>query len=550
MGSELRHDGDGGDDGREAGRGLSRRALLRGGAAAGITVATGGILAACGGSGKSSNAATGAGSEAQAGGAAEGAARTGGRLRVGIIGGGASETLDFNQALAEMDTARALNLFEGLTDFDPDGKSYNVLAEELSPNADASVWTVKVRPDVEFHNGKKLSADDVIFSLKYMLDPKNKAQGAGSLTGLKPANIRRKDAMTVELRLDAPNAFLSDVLGDRAVKIFAEGTDFKQPVGTGPFKFQSWKRGDRSLFVKHDAYWDGAPNLDELELVSISDANARVNALRAKQIDGLSQADLTLVDSISGDPALALLEKVGGQYTALYVDSTAKPFTDNNVRQALRYMCDREQMVSNALRGKGKIGNDIPCWFDEFYAGGIEQRPHDPEKARALLKQAGLENAKFTLQTSDPAPAMLESSTLFVQQAKAAGLNVELRKWPTDQYYSRAFNHYPFAMTNWGGRPLSSQIALAYLKTSPYNETKWIDPDFEKLIKDAFATPDVAKRKLVMADAQQLLFDEGATVIWGFLPNIDAVSKKVHGITPSVIRSMGNYNFRKAWIEA
>jgi peptide/nickel transport system substrate-binding protein len=542
MDSEQRR----GHDGHEPVQGLSRRALLRGGAAAGVAMATGGIFAACGGgSGGAAGGAPATGADAAAG-----AVVKGGRLRVGIIGGAASETLDFNQALAEMDTARALNLFEGLTDFDAEGKSYNVLAEELVPNADASVWTIKVRPDVEFHNGKQLSADDVVFSLKYMLDPANKAQGAGSLTGLQPRNIRRKDAMTVELKLDRPNAFLSDVLGDRAVKIFAEGTDFASPVGTGPFKFESWKRGDRSLFVKHAAYWNGEPYLDELELVSISDANARVNALKAGQIDGLSQADLTLVDTITGNPALTLLEKVGGQYTGLYVDSTAKPFTDNNVRQALRYLCDREQMVANALRGKGKIGNDLPCWFDEFYAGDIAQRAHDPEKAKSLLAAAGLENATFTLHTSDPAPAMLESSTLFAQQAKEAGITVKLRKWPTDQYYSKAYNHYPFAATNWGGRPLSSQIALAYMKASPYNETKWIDSGFEALIEKAFATPDVDKRKPIMVEAQQMLFDEGATIIWGFLPNIDAISAKVHGITPSVIRSMGNYDFRKAWIEA
>ena len=239
--------------GHDAGQGISRRALLRGGAAAGVTLAAGGLLAACGGGGSDGGSTAASGTPAAGTGATSAdEVVKGGRLRIGIIGGGASETLDFNQALAEMDTARALNLFEGLTDFDADGKSYNVLAEELTPNSDASVWKIKVRPDVEFHNGKPLTADDVVFSLKYMLDPANKAQGAGSLTGLKPANIRKKDDTTVELRLDLPNAFLADVLGDRAVKIFAEGSDFEQPVGTGPFKFESWKRGDRSLFVRHE----------------------------------------------------------------------------------------------------------------------------------------------------------------------------------------------------------------------------------------------------------------------------------------------------------
>lgn len=523
--------------------GVSRRKLLKGAAAGSAGLALGGALVACGSDdGATTGASTAAGGGEQP--------RKGGRLRVGMIGGGNTETLNFNLANGEIDTARGFNLFEGLTDFDADGKTYNRLAEEMTPNADATVWTVKLRDDVLFHDGKKLSADDVLFSLRYMLDPKNKAQGGGALGDLDGKNMRKRDALTLELPLNRPNAFLPDVLGDRTVKIFADGSDFENPNGTGPFKFESWKRGERSLFVRHDDYRDGLPYLDELELISINDPNSRVSALQSGQIDALSQLDLTLVDAVSADPKVALLEKTGGNHSALYVQCDADPFTDNDIRQALRYAIDRQQIVDNALRGKGRIGNDLPCWFDQYYANDIPQREYDPEKAKALLAKAGAEGLKVTLHTSDTAPAMLESSTLYVEHAKAAGIAVEIKKYPTDSYFSVAYDKVSFGATNWSGRPLSSMINIGYLKSSPFNETRFFDEEFDKVVADAFASSDEATRTQLMIDAQQILWDRGGTIVWGFLPIVDAVTDKVRGIAPSVIRSMGNYDFRNAWLAA
>jgi peptide/nickel transport system substrate-binding protein len=523
--------------------GVSRRRLLQGAAAGGMTLALGGALAACGSDDGATTGASTAAGEGET-------VRRGGRLRVGMIGGGNTETLNFNLANGEIDTARGFNLFEGITDFDPDGKTFNLLAEELEPNEDASVWTLRLRDDVVFHDGKQLGAEDVLYSLRYMLDPKNKAQGGGALGDLDGGNMRRRDALTVELPLKRPNAFLPDVLGDRTVKIFADGSDFERPNGTGPFKFESWKRGERSLFVRHDDYRDGKPHLDELELISINDPNSRVSALQSGQIDALSQLDLTLVDAVSADPNVQLLEKVGGNHTALYVQCNADPFTNNDIRQALRYAIDRQQVVDNALRGKGRIGNDLPCFFDQYYANDIPQREYDPEMARSLLKKAGAENLSVTLHTADTAPAMLESSTLFVEHAKAAGINVRIRRYPTDSYFSVAYDKVPFGATNWSGRPLSSMINIAFLKKAPFNETRFFDDEFEQVIADAFAASDEARRTQLMTDAQQILWDRGGTIVWGFLPIVDAVTAKVRGITPSVIRSMGNYDFRNAWLAA
>jgi peptide/nickel transport system substrate-binding protein len=516
--------------------GFSRRDFIRTAAAGGAALSLPGVLA------KAADAAPVA--------IDSGAVRKGGTLRVAVAGGGASETLNPNQVLAEIDTARSRAMFEGLVDFDPNGKVVNVLAQELSTNANASVWKIRVRDGVVFHNGKTFDADDVVRCFRYILDPKNKTQGAGTLTGLRPVNIRKLDRTTVQFRLDRPNAFLADILGDLRIRIFY-GTTFSHPIGTGPFMFKSWKRGERSLFVRNPRYWrNGLPYLDGLEYISISDPGARLNAVIAGQVHAMSQLDPKLLAQVMTNSKLKLLQKPSGNYTAIYVQTDVAPFTDNRVRQALRYMTDRPQIVANALLGRGRIGNDLPCWFDADYAREIAQRPHDPERAAALLKAAGQEGLKLELQTSDVAPAMLESSTLFAQQAKQAGVSVSLRQWPTDQYYSSGYDHFPFAMTNWGGRPLPSQINLAYLTTSVYNETHFKKPKLDALVRQAFATPNKAKRHKLMVDAQRILFDEGGTIIWGFLSSLNVSSTKVNGITPSVIRDLGNYDLSRAWIAA
>ena len=230
------------------------------------------------------------------------AVRRGGTLRVAVAGGGASETLNPNTVLAEMDAARSRALFEGLVDFDPNGKVVNVLAQELSPNANASVWKIRIRDGVVFHNGKSFTADDVVRSFRYILDPKNKTQGAGTLTGLKPANIRKIDSTTVQFRLDRPNAFLPDILGDLRIRIFF-GTKFDHPIGTGPFMFKSWKRGERSLFVRNPHYWrNGLPYLNAVEYISISDPGARLNAVIAGQVHAMSQLDPKLLTQVTTNP--------------------------------------------------------------------------------------------------------------------------------------------------------------------------------------------------------------------------------------------------------
>ena len=513
---------------------VSRRALLRGALAGGAVLSANGLLPV--------SIVTGADRAA--------GPQRGGRLRVGMVGGGSSETLNPNNAITEIDIARAHSLYERLVEFHPDGSLYNQLAEDISHNADGTVWTIKVRPHVQWHDGSLLTADDVVYSLRYILDPANKAQGAADIAYLKPNNIQQVDGSTVKIRLDQPLATLPTSLSSRALYIFKTGTKtFDRPVGTGPFKIKSWTRGERSLFVRHDGYRaHGGPYLDEVEIISIDDPTTRLNSLSAGQIDAMAFLDLKLVATVKANPNLRLLEADTGGYPAQFMQVDRAPFNDNRVRQAFRLMVDRHQIVNTALLGYAKLGNDLACPFDPDYASEIPQRPYDPEKAKFLLKQAGREGLTASLYTGDVSPGVLDSSVLLVEQAKKAGVTITLNKDTPSQYWSDKYMKLPFECTYWGQRPLDSQIAQALNAKGPFNETNWHRPAFDKITDEARRTLDPKKRHDLWVEAQRVLWNEGGYIIWGFPKYIDATSAKVHGITPSSARPLGWYTFGDAYL--
>jgi peptide/nickel transport system substrate-binding protein len=473
------------------------------------------------------------------------APKPGGRLRVGMFGGGASETLDPNLSNTDIDIARAHVLYERLVDFNPDGSLFNQLAEEFSPNSDGSVWKIKLRSGVLWHDGSPFTAQDVVYTLRYVLDPANKAQGGADIAFVKPDKIRALDPLSVEITPEQPIAVLPTSLSSRALYIFKDGTkSFDAPIGTGPFAFKSFKRGERSLFVRNPHYRIAdRPYLDELEIISINDPTTRLNALIGGQIDAMMYVDAKLIPVAQANPGIKLLIADSGTYPGQVMQTDTFPFDDNRVRQAFRLMINREEMIKVALGGYGKIGNDLACPYDPDYAREIPQRAYDPDKAKFLIKQAGREGATVPLYTGDIGQGMLESSILIAQYAEKVGIKVTLDKAPAETYYTDKFMKVPFQCTNWGQRPLDSQIAQAFNHGAPYNESHWERPDFDKLTNEARRTLDPKKRRELWVAAQQMLWDDGGYIIWGFPQLIDAHSSKVHGFVPSSARPLGWFTF-------
>jgi peptide/nickel transport system substrate-binding protein len=529
--------------GERAGSGLTRRALLERSAALGAAISVPSLV----------GAAVADASIAAA------KPRKGGDLRVGMNDGGAGDSLAPWNIPFYSAAARAEQVYERLFKYDAHAFPRPRLAESVTSNPKATIWRLKIRKGVTFHSGKPLTADDVLYSLRYIADPKNKAE---SLTRLEPIDLKatRKVSPTeIEFHLKSPIGDFPGLLAEKAVWIVPAGkTDFaRKPDGTGPFKFSNWQPGVRANFIRNDNYWGlangGGPWADSLEILSITDDSARVNALVGNQVDEIAFMPFVQAKAHKSDSSIQILRAGQPQTNPFYVQMDRKPFTDNNVRLALKYAVDRPAIVSKVELGFGSVGNDLFGKGFPSYNNHLPQREYDPERAKSLLKKAGFDTFPFNLPTSSALPGMLESATAFKEQAKAAGIQVTLEKLDAGSYFSN--NKYlkvSSYQTNWG-QSFESQVQDGMLKTSPYNETHWFDAKWAADFRRAQQIPDAAKRNAAYKALQEPLWKTNGYVVFAFFNTVDAATVKVRGIVPSIASgysNLGSFDFKDHWFAA
>jgi peptide/nickel transport system substrate-binding protein len=520
---------------------LTRAELLQRVAAGGLVLGAPGLLAACGSDGgaKTTAAATTSATAAKP--------VRGGRLRVGWVGGGAAETLDPGLGYAMIDSGRANNIFDKLVRSNPDLSIGMELAESLEPNADATEWTIRLRPDVVWHDGKSFTADDVIYTLRRAGNPKY--IGSGTVASFDLRGLKKVDPLTFRLPLKRPIAQLAESFVYYPLSIFQDGaTDFTKPVGTGPFMLDSFTAGQSSLFKKNPNYWrEGQPYVDELEYQSIPDGVARLNALNGGTVDAIESVSFTQAKAAAGKDGMTVLEGKGPVFQPMYMAVDLKPFDDVRIRQAMRLIVDRPALLESVQLGYGQIGNDLYGKGMANYAADIPQRTQDLEQAKSLLKKAGAEDLRVTLHTSSIA-GMLEAATLFAEQAKGAGVKVKVVKEPEDTYFTSLYLKLPFAQTLWNPVPMSNFYDTALRSTGLFNETHWKTPKFDKLLATAEGELDKTKAASLWGQVQKTLWDEGGYIVWGFQPWLDGVSSKVGGAKGYGFGPLSNHNFREWWL--
>jgi peptide/nickel transport system substrate-binding protein len=234
----------------------------------------------------------------------------------------------------------------------------------------------------------------------------------------------------------------------------------------------------------------------------------------------------------------------------IYMAVTMPPFTDVRVRQAMRLIAGRPQLITVAQDGFGAVGNDLYGKGLPEYADSIPQRDQDIEQARSLLKAAGMSDLRVTLWSSTAAPGMLESATAFAQQAQAAGVTINVNNGPAGSYFGSQYLKQNFAQTQWLTAPIYNFIGQALAPTAPFNETHWHDPEWDSLLAQAEATVDEKARSDVYQSMQKILWDRGGYLVWGFYPIIDGVSRTVEGVVPNPANELGNWQFRTWWLQA
>ncbi len=511
---------------------LSRRELLVG--AGGVLLAGG--LAACGSSGSSSSAASGGGSTPA------GTPKKGGNFRLGVTGGGASDIIDGQSIVTKPDQTRLIGSWETLMTYNED---YVLGTEGLAEEVDSSVpgqVDVRLRSGIEFHNGKTLTADDVIYSIKRILNPKEGLFGAAGLASIDPNKLQKMDANTVRIGLKQPDSTIPDQLGQYFNGIVPVGYERKGAlkwVGTGPYKIQSFTPGQQSVAVRNENYWRPAsdgPWFDQVTVTDFADSAAQVNALIAGQLDAITDIPFAQIDTAKAQ-GIAILEGTGGGWLPLCMAIDMDPFTDVKVRQAFRLMADRQAMLEQVLSGHGSVANDIFSPFDACYSSDLAQREQDIEQAKSLLKSAGQDGMTVDLHTTNGAAGMVDSANVFASQCKAAGVTVNVKNDPN--YYGDQYLKLPFSVDFWGTRGYLPQVGLGMLPPPcPYNETHWPPKsgegaDYISLYQQALKETDPTKRCDIIHEMQKAEYDVGGYIIPFFNNLVDAHSAKVEGFKVS-----------------
>jgi peptide/nickel transport system substrate-binding protein len=511
---------------------LSRRELLMG--AGGVLLAGG--LAACGGSG-SSPSTGGSGGSTPAG-----TPKKGGNFRLGVTGGGASDIIDGQSIVTKPDQTRLIGSWETLLTYDED---YVLGTDGLAEEVDSSVpgqVDVRLRSGIEFNNGKTLTADDVIYSIQRILNPKEGLFGAAGLGSVDPKNLKKMDANTVRIGLKQPDSTIPDQLGQYFNGIVPVGYERKgdlKYVGTGPYKIQSFTAGQQSVAVRNPNYWRPAsdgPWFDQVTVTDFADSAAQVNALLAGQIDAITDIPFAQIDTAKAQ-GIQILEGNGGGWLPLCMAIDMDPFTDVRVRQAFRLMADRQALLEQVLSGHGRVANDIFSPFDACYSSDLAQREQDIEQAKSLLKSAGKDGMTVDLHTTNGAAGMVDSANVFAAQCKAAGVTVNVKNDPN--YYGDQYLKLAFSVDFWGTRGFLPQVGLGMLPPPcPYNETHWPPKsgegsDYITLYQQALKETDATKRCDIIHEMQKAEYEVGGYIIPFFNNLVDAHSAKVQGFKVS-----------------
>jgi peptide/nickel transport system substrate-binding protein len=521
---------------------VTRRDLLKGGAAAGVLVGLGPVLAACGGGSASTLSSA----------SAVATPKRGGNLNIGLVGGSAKDVADPGNPFNEPSDALSSLMFEGLVEPSPEFKFELMLAEEVTSSPDATEWTVRVKPDILWHDGKTLTADDVVFSFRRIVDPKNPLPGADGLGGLKPGDITKVDERTVKFRFGRPNVLFIEGLANDYCHVAPAGFDPKKPVGTGAFKLDSFQPGQQFVLSGFKDYHGGPPYLDQLTLIEFEDPTARVNALLSGVIDVLCELPPDQLRALEATHGFSALNAKSGGWFPFCMRIDQKPFTDVRVRQAFRLIADRNQIIEQAYSGVAWIGNDMYSPYDAGYPKELPQRVQDLEQARSLLKQAGYDNdLSVELATSDVVGAgAVSAAQVLAQQAKGAGVDIRVRKYDDSVFYGDQYLSWTFSMDWWGMRNYLQQATLGSTPTAPYNETHWRNAKWLALVNEALVTLDDTKRNELVGEAATIDYNEGGYIITNFKNQLDAYNDKVKGLTMNDVSGtpLGDYRLHDVYI--
>lgn len=507
----------------EQGR-ISRREFMRFATLLGMSAGVATIAAACGG-GTADEPETDTGGSTDSGTDTETAAT--GPKRGGTWRSSANlQGLDHPARLSWVEGANIVRQFgEYLTETGVDNITRPYLLESWKANDTVDVWTLNLRQGVKFNNGDELTADDVMFTMGEWLNPDVGSSMLGLLAPVLSSmnDVERVDDYTIRLHLSQPNIAIPEFLFHYPAIVLHrnfEGDIIRQPIGTGAFTLEEYAEGERAVLKRREDYWrmgeDGLPlpYLDELIYVS-SDKDAGLAALQSGQVDTLFDPRPSDWQALKEVDGLVVRPVTTAQCLVLRMRVDLEPWNDNRVRTALKMCQNREQIFQLAYFSEGELSIDAHVApVQPAYA----EKPipaYDPEGARALLEEYAAEKGielplQVTLATKND-QAEPEIAQALKEQALPGGFDINLDITEPNGYWSR-WTEVDLGITSWTHRPVAVMLLpLAYTEEAigNWNETRWVDEEFEDILRQAQATLDVEERRGLMSQIEDIMQERG-----------------------------------------
>lgn len=463
------------------------------------------------------------------------APQSGGTFRLAISDFDTADTLDPQVNETRFMMHLQYQLRNCLVEVGPGGTLVPELATEWGPNNDLTEWTFKIRPNVEFHNGKTLTAEDVVWSLNLHRGPDTISEAKSLVAAISDVSVA--GPLEVKVTLEAPNAGFPALMSLINMLIVpADDRDFEKGVGTGGYVLESYEPGVRSRVTRFANYWkEGRAHFDAAELHCIADVNARTTALQTGQIDAMSHVDNVTAPLLKAMPGIELIQTQGKLHNSFAMQVTDPLFKERDVRLAMKLAIDREEMLEKILAGYGSIANDQPLSKAyEFHRSDLPQHSYDPDQARFLLEKAGATGLTVPLHVAEaPFTGAVNMAQLYAEQAARAGITIEVKREPDDGYWSNIWGKRPMFATRWSGRVNEdAMLTLAYSRESigTWNESGWDNDAFNKALVAARSERDDARRKELYWECQHLIWEDAGLVAPTWADFLDATSDKIgHG---------------------
>ncbi len=511
-------------------QGVTRREFMTWLTATGVTLASAGSIFT---SAKTAMAAT---------------PKRGGKIRFATDLHGPNDTMDPALASSSIDYTRHRAHYNSLVQLNEKIIPQPELAEEFSMNDSATEHTFKIRKDVVFHDGSKLTADDIVWSMLRHMGKDSKSVAKPLMAVVK--EWKKIDSHTVKAILNSPDADLPTILGTNNFKILKKDTaDFQNPPGTGPYTLKEFKPGVRAVHVRNENYWRKGANLDQIQTTAITDPVARVNALLSGDVQLATRIEPKAIRQVESASGVHISSLPTGSYVGICCMKNTAPGNNDDFVMAMKLLQRREKILKSIFKKHGTLGNDQPINVSyPDHCDTLAQRKFDPDKAKFHLKKSGITQAE--IHVAAVGTGLLDIVLILQREASKIGLKLNVKRVPNDGYWGAVWMKTPINVVQWFNRPTANMmLTIAFAPDAPWNDTKWKNERMGELLVASRAVKDPVKRKEMYCEMQTLIHNECGMVIPAHTNYVDGVSDKVKGIPKVPLGEVGGFEWPEfAWL--